>query len=77
MYYSIRISLLDQMTHRFLWRDLHESREPEDYAITVVNFGDKLSGAIAIAALHKTAEMGMKESSEGGMTIKGNSYTIF
>ena len=29
MFHSIDIPLLDQMTHRFLWRDLDERREPD------------------------------------------------
>ena len=62
------------MTHRFLWRDLNEHKAPEDYAMTAVNFGDKPSGAMAIVALQKTAELGRDISVRACETIKRNSY---
>ena len=57
MYNSVRISELDQHTHRFLWRDLETDREPDHYALTTVTFGDRPSGIIAMMALRKTTEM--------------------
>ena len=74
MFHSITIPLKDQMTHRFLWRDFNESRLPDTYVITRVNFGDKPSGTIAIAALRKTADMYEAEYPEASRTIKDNSY---
>ena len=62
------------MTHRFLWRDLDVTKEPEDYAMTVVNFGDKPSGTIAIIALKKTAEMGREICVKASESISKNSY---
>ena len=59
MFHSITIPLKQQMTHRFLWRDLNESWLADTYVTKRVNFGDKPSGAIAIAALRKTADMRM------------------
>ncbi|XP_064104361.1 uncharacterized protein LOC135214230 [Macrobrachium nipponense] len=38
MYNSVRISELDQHTHRFLWRDLETDREPDNYVLTTVTF---------------------------------------
>ena len=58
MFHSIKMLMLEQMTHRFLWRDLDGNRPPDEYAMTAVNFGDRLSGTIAMMALQKTAEMG-------------------
>ena len=58
MYHSVRISLGDQHTHRFLWRDLKLSVEPEVYIMMVVCFGDRPAGTIATVAMRKTAEMG-------------------
>ena len=61
MFHSIEIPLTDQMTNRFLWRDLDTSKEPDTYVITAVNMGDRSSATIAIVALRKAAEMSMAE----------------
>lgn len=74
MFHSIDIPLLDQMTHRFLWRDLDERREPDTYVMTAVNMGDRPSGTIAIAILRKTAEMSKDEFPRSSETILSNSY---
>ncbi len=34
MFHAIDIPLVDQMTHRFLWRGMDEEREPDTYAMT-------------------------------------------
>ena len=57
MYNSVHINPIEQHCHRFLWRDLDESRAPDVYIIQRVNMGDKPAGAIASEALYKTAEM--------------------
>ena len=57
MYHAIKLSELDQHTHRFLWRDCNVTRDPDSYVMTSVSFGDKPAGNIAITALNKTAEM--------------------
>ena len=57
MYNSVRIPLLDQHCHRYLWRNMNPKIQPETFVITRVNMGDKPSGAIASLALRKTAEM--------------------
>ena len=62
------------MTHRFLLRDLDLKREPDTYAMTAVNFGDRPSTAIAIIALHKTAEMSREIIPKASQTIMSNSY---
>ena len=74
MFHSIEIPTVDQMTHLFLWRDLDASREPETYAITAVNMGDRPSATIAIVALRKTAEMYKEKCPEASNTIITNSY---
>ena len=51
MFHAIKISELDQNTHRFLWRNLNMDRKPDDYAMLSVSFGDKPSAGIAIMAL--------------------------
>ena len=46
MYNSVRIKLLDQHCHRFLWRNMKSEKQPDTYVITRVNMGDKPSGTI-------------------------------
>ena len=58
MYHTVATNFLDQHTHRFLWRDMETTKEPDIYVIQRVSFGDKPSGTIATVALRKTAEMG-------------------
>ena len=58
MYHAVKIDSIDQLTHRFLWRNMEIEREPDVYVITSVSFGDKPAGNIATLALRKTAEMG-------------------
>ena len=74
MYHSVDISIPDQHTHRFLWRDLEESRSPDTYVMTAVSFGDKPAGTIATLALRKTAEMGQEEFPEAAKAIIRNTY---
>ena len=74
MYHSIKTTLPDQMTHLFPWRNLEMEKLPQEHAITVVNFGDRPSGAIAIAALHKTADLSIGSRGEACKVIKENSY---
>ena len=74
MFHSIKIPLRDQMTHLFLWRDLVTEKEPDTYAITAVNMGDRPSATFAIVALKKTAERKQKELPEAAKTISDNSY---
>ena len=74
MFHSIQIPELDQMTHRFLWRDLESHRYPDTYVMTALNMGDKPSGSIAISALKKTAEMKRKDYPGSSKVIIDNSY---
>jgi hypothetical protein len=39
MYHAIKMSIVDQHTHRFLWRD-DEMDEPDTYVMTSVSFGN-------------------------------------
>ncbi|XP_033122961.1 uncharacterized protein LOC117121760 [Anneissia japonica] len=60
--------------HRFLWRGLETEKPPKTYCVTAVNFGDKPSATIAIAALRKTAEAGREKAPEAADTILNNVY---
>ena len=64
MYHVVKIGILDQHTHRFLWRDCETQRTPDTYVMTSVSFGDRPAGNIAITALRKMAEMGKDEFAE-------------
>ena len=74
MYHSIDIPLRDQMMHLFVWRGCKEEREPETYAITAVNMGDRPSATIAQSALRKTAEMAIATKPEAAKIIIHNAY---
>ena len=56
MYNSVYIKELEQHVHRFLWRNLQATKQPDIYVITAVNIGDRPSGTIATVALRKTAD---------------------
>ena len=74
MYNSVRIRLVDQHCHRFLWRDMDSERKPDTYVITRVNMGDKPAGSIATLALRKTAEMNVDEFPVESKIIINSSY---
>ena len=74
MYHTVKTSELDQHTHRFLWRDMDSTREPDTYIIQRVSFGDKPSGTIVTIALRKTAEMTRNEYPEAADIIQNNTY---
>ena len=56
MFHSVRLKLLEQHCHRFLWRNLEQDKEPETYVITKVNMGDRPASAIATEAMFLTAD---------------------
>ncbi|XP_057294660.1 uncharacterized protein LOC130623195 [Hydractinia symbiolongicarpus] len=74
MFYAIKIPIRDQMTHLFLWRDLQTDKEPNTYAMTAVNFGDKPSATMAMVALRKTAEKQRQNYPISCKAIIDNSY---
>ena len=75
MNHAVKISEQDQHTHRFLWRDMDTTRNPDTYVVTHVSFGDRPSGNIAAMALQKTAELKKKNKypQAASMTLD-NSY---
>ena len=74
MYNSVRISILDQNTHRFLWRDGETDREPDHYVLTRVTFGDRPSGAIATIAMRCTADQNKENHPKECEIIERDSY---
>ena len=74
MYHTVKMTELNQHTHRFLWRDMDSTREPNTYIMLRVSFGDKPSATIATIALRKTAEMSRDKYPEAADIIQRNTY---
>ena len=74
MYHTVKTTVLDQHTHRFLWRDMVTDKAPDTYGIQRVSFGDKPSATIATMALCKTAEMGSEQFPDAAKIVKDNTY---
>ena len=74
MYHRILIPERDQHVHRFLWRNLETSRDPDVYVRTVLTFGDKPAPAMAQIALRKTEEEEIDVYPEATETLKKNTY---
>ena len=74
MYHTVGTKELDQHAHRFLWRDMEKTKEPDTYVIQRVSFGDKPSGVIATVALRKTAEMAKNHFPEAAQIILNSTY---
>ncbi|CAC5363778.1 unnamed protein product [Mytilus coruscus] len=73
-YNAIRLSPLDQHTHRFVWRNLETHRDPDHYAFLTVTFGDRPSGAISTLVLHQTAKMYQHIYPDASKMVIRNSY---
>ena len=74
MYNAVELELLEQHTHRFVWRGGNEGKAPEHYALSALGFGDRPSGIIAMLALRKTAEIKEEEFPEVKRVIERNTY---
>ena len=74
LYNRILIPGRDQHVHRFLWRNLETSREPDVYVKTVLTFGDKPAPAMAQIALTKTAEESKITHPKAAEVITKNAY---
>ena len=74
MYNAVKTTPLVQHTHRILWQDGDTTREPDQYALTTVTFGDKPGGSIATVAMRKTAEMSETTHPRESDIIQNESY---
>ena len=74
MFHSVHINPQEQHCHRFLWRDLALSREPDIYVLLRVTMGDKPAPAIAMEALFMTAEMYKETYPRASQFILESSY---
>ena len=73
MYNSVHLSIEDQHTHRFLWRNC-EDRVPDQYCITRVSLGDRPSGTIAVVAKDLTARMFAHINKEAADILINSTY---
>ena len=74
MYHSIMLADIEVHCHRFLWRNLDSTRDPDVYVIQRVNMGDRPAAAIATEALRQTAENCRKSHPKAAEFVVGSSY---
>lgn len=74
MYHSVALSIDDQHCHRFYWRDLDTSRDPDTYVMTRVNMGDVPAAAIAQECVYKTAEDFGSDLPEASDAVRHSTY---
>ena len=74
MYHRVLIPISDQHVHRFLWRNMDQTRNPDIYMMQVVTFGDKPAPAMAQMALLRTAEEGAARYPATAAAITQNTY---
>ncbi|XP_042883833.1 uncharacterized protein LOC122260556 [Penaeus japonicus] len=74
MYHSVKLQAEEEHVHRFLWRDMDLTRQPDQYVLTRVTFGDRPSGAIATLALRYTAEMQKEFYPSVAQVISNDTY---
>ena len=74
MFHTIKISYVDQHTHRFLWRDMQCHMRPTIYVMNVISFGDKPAGTIAMVALRETALLCEERYPRASKTLLENIY---
>ena len=78
MYHSVNIGIVEQHTHRFLWRDMDTGRLPDTYIIQTVSFGDKPAGTNATVALRKTTDLSQETYPEAAEVLKKTAtWTVF
>ena len=74
MYHTVRITMPDHQTHRFLWRDLNPMEKPEEYMMEVMSFEDKPAAIIVQLALRKTTDLATNEQSEAKAVLYTSTY---
>lgn len=74
MFNSVHIEMVEQQCHRYLWRHLDTSREPDIYVMTRVNMGDRPAGCISTEAVYKTANMFEADSPVAADILRHSTY---
>ncbi|CAB4025410.1 Hypothetical predicted protein [Paramuricea clavata] len=74
MYLQICLPEEDTLVHRYLWRDLDESRDPTVYALQRVTFGDKPSPDMASYVMIKIANENESQCPQPAVILKRDRY---
>ena len=74
MYHTVKTDVFDQHVHRVLWRGLDKNRDPDQYVLTSLTFGDRPSGPLATLALRYTADMCKEKHPLVASMINNNTY---
>ena len=74
MYLQICLPEEDTLVHRYLWRDLDESRDPTVYALQRVTFGDKPSPDMASYVMIKIANENESQCPRAAVILKRDRY---
>ena len=74
MFHSVHLRPIEQHCHRFLWRELDESKDPDIYIMERVNMGDRPAPAIATEALIMTAESYKEVYPRAARFVEESSY---
>ncbi len=73
-YQKVEADELTQHMRRILWRGCDGSKEMRVYVTTMVNFGDRPAGCIAIAALRETVERFLADLPIAAWYLKYRTY---
>ena len=74
MYLQIALPEEDMLVHRYLWRNLDESRDPTVYALQRVTFGDKPSPDMASFVMIKIANENESQFPRAAVILKRDRY---
>ena len=74
MFLQILLRKSDCQLHRFLWRDMETSREPDTYVLLRVTFGDKSSPDMASFVMLKIAQENKPFTPEASKIIERDRY---
>jgi hypothetical protein len=74
MFHSVFLDEVAQHCHRFLWRNMDETRKPDVYIMLRVNMGDKPAPAISTEAIYLTVEKFGTDCPQAAKMLKCNTY---
>lgn len=74
MYLQIRLPEEDTHVHRYLWRNLDQSKSPTTYALQRVTFGDKPSPDMASFVMMKMAKENQENNRNAATVLSRDRY---
>ena len=74
MFNSIYLRPLEQHCHRFLWRELDQTKDPDVFVMERVNMGDTPAPAISSEAVYQTARRFGNDSPAAAELLRKSSY---